>query len=141
MNSGGAGLHQIENELPEDDRNTRGFRKKRKTAQLARKKVQELVASSLLSIRTNLQHPLPPSLHAWNWETFNQLLEAEEDFGSRVTRRRIPSTSLTIENEAELSWDNSPEQFEMFQFEHIDTDDEDLEPRKLFSSEQSNDDH
>ena len=34
-----------------------------------------------------------------------------------------------------------PEQFEMFQFEHNDTDDEDLEPRKLFSSEQSNDDH
>ena len=138
--SGVADLHQLENELPKDDRNTRGFRKKRKTARLAREKVQELVANSLLSIKTNLQHPIPPSLHAWNWEAFNQLLEAEEDFRSRGTKRRIPSTSLTLENEADLSWDNSPEQFEIFQFEHIDIDDEDLEPRKLFSSEQSNDD-
>ena len=76
-------------------------------------------------------------MHGWDWETFKKLIEEVED--TIVLKKVYTGETITKLSDAEceedrLSWDNSPEQYELMS----DTDDEDfeimLEPKKLFES-------
>lgn len=101
----------------------------RKSAQLARGKFKNWVSDGLLKISINKpKHPLPN--HGWDWETFKKLIEEEEDI---VVQRRKTGDTIEVE-EDRLSWDNSPEQYELMP----DSEDEDfdiiMEPKKLFDS-------
>ena len=121
----------LEERLNEDVSN--GGRKKRNAAVLARKRIKKMATESVLEIK--IKNKAPP-LHAWNWESFNQLIESD------VIVRKIPKQASEFgdssEEEAELSWDNSPEQFEM----HPKSSDEEfnniLMTRNLFSTEDEN---
>ena len=123
------------NEEIELDKNPPIEKKGRKTAILARKKIQEMASSSLLAIKA--KKVVTPSLHTWNWKAFNQLVEAEDDFITRRTTKSAVELDEISEDEHNLSWDNSPEQYEILP--HDDDTNIVLEHRKLFTSDENDD--
>ena len=112
--------------------------KERKSAELARGRVRSWASDGLLKIKISeeeVQEQSPPN-HCWDWETFKKLMEEDED----IIKLRKPSAEvlLTLSDEEErLSWDHSPEQYELLP----DLEDEELniilEPTKLFENTES----
>ena len=106
----------------------------RKAAQLARGKVKSWASDGLLKVAvTEPKHPLPN--HAWDWEAFRRLVEEDDDIiVHRKTYVEDILPRLSDEEDDRLSWDNSPEQYELM----TDPEDEDfdiiIEPTKLFDS-------
>ena len=95
-----------------------------------------MIFSPLKQVFTENKNKTP--LHAWDWEAFKQLVEAEGE----IFQRKVPSICSSInqefdsENERNLSWDNSPEQVQLLD-DDVDVDEEFqqlIEPNKLFSS-------
>ena len=105
----------------------------RKSAQLARGKVKRWASDGLLKVAvTEPKHPLPN--HAWDWEAFKRLVEEDDDI---IVRRKtyvediLPRLS---DDEDRLSWDNSPEQYELMPNPEDEDFDIVMEPTKLFDS-------
>ena len=95
-------------------------------------------------LKVNAANNSKPPTHAWDWETFRELIEAEDDitFRSPLLRSVTPDEAEdeSLNDSLTLSWDNSPEQYDLVTLN--DEEDEELtqalEPRKLFNT--SNDD-
>ena len=90
-----------------------------------------MATESLLKIK--IKKEAPPT-HAWNWNAFNELIESDEVIAKRVLNP-VSDVDLLSDEEANLSWDYSPEQFEI----NSSISDQDLNSalsrRKLFSSD------
>ena len=90
---------------------------KRKAAIRARKKIKE---DSLTPVFTIEPKCTKIPLHAWDWDTFNMLTMLEPDLTttfkqtctgySESTRSQVSSNEIPEIEEAELSWDDNPEQ-------------------------------
>ena len=119
-------------------------RNRRKTAEAANKKTKKLIAEGLLKVNLQDSHEQPT--HAWSYDEFRKLIEDEDD----IIRKgpKLPSQPETddYEDEIELNWDHSPEQYDLFNEDNTEQDDDAndefrqlLEPIKLFSSPEHSD--
>ena len=115
--------------------NMKPSRTVRKSAKLAKNKFKDWASGGLLKITVpELKHPLPS--HGWDWEAFKKMIEEEDTIAFKKVYNWKTTTRLPDEEyeEDRLSWDDSPEQYELMPGTEDEDFDNMMEPKKLFDS-------
>ena len=96
-------------ELFEDQTNTSNDeRPRRRAAVKNRRNIKEMVATGILKVNKN-DNPKPPT-HAWDWDTFRDLVEAEDSIMVSRSMVNYVSEDASLDDPLLSSGNNSPVQ-------------------------------